>query len=499
MKDILKPLVFIVLLFGVPPLVAFLSGRSAAWRRLLLVIAMCTFFLQPVMTFDYHLDARNNVRGWELCWPDLLTLGLLAARLSAGAVWNAWATPITVLWALHWSALTASCFGSIDPLFSWYHLARITRGLLFFATMIVMLRDRRDFEAVVLGVACACLINERQVLIDKYQFGRFQCHGMFDHQNAMGMYMGLCGPILFACLMWQAVRPRFTVVMWAGLLASGHAVALSLSRASLLFWVIAVGLAGLCTLFTGIDRHKSRILACCVLAGLAGGALMLGSLEARVSDERANIASKRTREVMNDAARAMHAERPWLGWGLNSYAVVVNRQPFADMADASEKEMGHAVGEDYNRGVVESMYLQYLAEAGNLGYWSFLGVIIGTVLTGVIKAIRLRDPLLRACALGVLMGLGANYVQLMLEHTLVNYANMYQWMTWCAVLAALPWTAAKLTAKVADAQAELPAVPEAVAETTEPTAAPATATPPAATPVRPRPRDDDENGPMFWT
>ena len=109
------------------------------------------------------------------------------------------------------------------------------------------------------------------------------------------------------------------------------------------------------------------------------------------------------------------------------------------MIDISILEKGHKVDEDYARGIVESHYYQMMAETGALGYYSFLAIMAWSLIIGAIKQLTNGDLIIRSFMIGITFGLFGNYFQSRIEHTLVNYTNMYLWMTYCGILSAAPW------------------------------------------------------------
>ena len=166
---------------------------------------------------------------------------------------------------------------------------------------------------------------------------------------------------------------------------------------------------------------------------------MLPTILLRFNSGKANDASHRTREVMNDAAAKMYADHQPAGVGPNNYARAVNYPKYAEAIDESIREKGHKVDPDYKRGIVESHYWQMKSETGILGYVTFLLILGASLLMALWKALFNGQVLYRAIALGVAAGFMGNYLQSSIEHTLVNYSNAYLWMTLQGALQAIPW------------------------------------------------------------
>ena len=164
---------------------------------------------------------------------------------------------------------------------------------------------------------------------------------------------------------------------------------------------------------------------------------MLPTLLMRFGDATANEASHRTREVMNEAADLMYKKNYLLGVGPNNYAFAVNDQPYADLIDESIREKGHKVDPDYKRGIVESHFWQMKSETGLLGYVSFVVILVLSVLGP--SCVTNKDPLYRALMLGIVWSFCGNYAQSTIEHTLVNYTNLYMWALLISLIVITPW------------------------------------------------------------
>ena len=197
--------------------------------------------------------------------------------------------------------------------------------------------------------------------------------------------------------------------------------------------------SGLGSFLGGINGHKLRLAGIASILGLIGVGLMLPTILLRFNSGKANDASHRTREVMNDAAAMMYADHKLWGVGPNNYAGAVNFPQYAEAIDESIREKGHKVNPDYKRGVVESHYWQMKSETGLFGYATFMLILGGSLVMAMIKACTNGQVVYRAIALGVAAGFAGNYLQSTIEHTLVNYSNAYLWMVLQGALQAIPW------------------------------------------------------------
>ena len=435
MIELVKFAVLLAMLAAALPVVAASAASSPLWRRIWLALLILSAFADPMMTIDFHNEARHNVRGWEVCWPDLIAPGLITAGLMRGILPRIGV--VGWLWVLHLAILAAAAIAGTDGLFSAYYLARQLRALLVLAALAMAIEDRRDLTAAAAGIALALLWNGWAVLAQRHLAGRFQCPGLFDHQNAMSMAMSLAAPALLAVVVHGAAGRRLGLVLPLAVAAAGVAALYALSRAGLLVFAGCTLAVILGAFASGIDRRKLAWSAVALAGGLLLTALTLPGLAARFGDQVANDASQRTREVMNQAAAAMHADHPWLGVGPNNYASAINAEAYGDLVDESMREKGHRIDPGYRRGVVESHFWQMRAEAGWLGYGSFVALLAASLAVCAWTWLRCPDPLARAWALGVAIGLLGNYGQGLLEHTLVNNTNLYLWAILNAVVGRL--------------------------------------------------------------
>ena len=157
---------------------------------------------------------------------------------------------------------------------------------------------------------------------------------------------------------------------------------------------------------------------------------------ARFNDE-GNNASGETREVMNQASKAMLADKP-LGVGWNNFGKAINHPyPYGDVIDNWNRDRGHKVDFDYAKGVVESHYWLLKAETGWLGYLTYMIFIIFVTARAVPLILMRRGSLEAAIAVGILVGFGITYVHNSLERVLTQTKNLALWMTYIGLLGAL--------------------------------------------------------------
>ena len=187
--ELVKWIIVLLIGGGVTAAVALLSSRGDHFKRLFVVAMIWSSLAFPIVTIDFQFGERHNVRGWEFGWPDFIALGLICGHIMRGRPLKQLVGPLSVLWMIHFIILEISALQGIDPLFSHYAIVRQLRTFLVLTAATACIRSWRDGEAVIAGLAIVCLVNEWRVLQQKYLYGRFQCVGSFDHQNAMAMFL----------------------------------------------------------------------------------------------------------------------------------------------------------------------------------------------------------------------------------------------------------------------------------------------------------------------
>ena len=311
--------------------------------------------------------------------------------------------------------------------------------LLVLVAVIATVRTDHHRLALLVGICCGLIANEYSVLLQKYLHGRHQCPGLFDHQNAMAMYVVLVLPTIFGVLL-SSTTPRWLTLIFALTCLCGmHSLLASLSRASLLVGAAALTGTLAASWLSGWSKRRAIVCAAFGMAAILAVVVSLPTLVERFAGSRANDASHRTREVMNETAAAMHRDHPWFGVGPNNFAEAVNWSQYAGYIDVSQREKGHKVDAHYKRGIVESHYWQMRSETGWIGFISFLAIIIISLSQSLVKAFSNRHPLQRMIAFGIGFGLLGNYLQSMIEHTLVNNNNLALWMLLTGIVITLPY------------------------------------------------------------
>lgn len=257
-----------------------------------------------------------------------------------------------------------------------------------------------------------------QALLGLYQFltqtgpepfvllGRFmRASGTFGQPNPYAGYLGLVAPLAISLALWAWTAGQ---AWWLRLGLTGIAMLTSLGL--LLSWSRGAWIAFAAATMVVVLAHARRAAPLVVLVGalaiglafLLGAAdLLPGSVIGRLSDLEEYLGLVDIRSVEIDdanfsviervahwqAALAMWADKPWLGVGIGNYATV-----YPDFALPRWQEpLGHA----------HNVYLNFAAEAGLLGFLSYLVLWLAAGWQAL-RALNRGDLLGAAIAAGVL-------------------------------------------------------------------------------------------------
>jgi putative inorganic carbon (HCO3(-)) transporter len=213
------------------------------------------------------------------------------------------------------------------------------------------------------------------------------------HPNLFGAYLAVLLPAALALFLLPLSKPARLFFVVASALGVSALVA-TLSRSSWLSFAFAfVIFLSLALVHRGL-RHRAVVFAACSFAGLlVVGLAFSGTISARLfqSKDDATIG----RELFKEDAKRMIAEKPLLGWGLNSYTNEV--APFMKVSIDSFE--GKALPP------VHHIYYLWWTETGIIGLFIHLAVWGIIVWTGV-RNLRIADRTMyainAACLAGIL-------------------------------------------------------------------------------------------------
>jgi len=286
------------------------------------------------------------------------------------------------------------------------------------------LRDEEDLRYMLYCLACTMAWQVVVVLKQKYVDHIYQVFGTFEHQNSLSTFATMIGLTLLGAGL--APKARYSNWFFWSYLFCAAIVESSLSRGSLAMF--AVGTVAV-LLLSLIDRvTKRRIYALIGLSTVAaiGLAFTMDTIVGRFNDY-GNDESKHTRDLLNEAARAMVSDHP-LGVGWNNFGRMLNHPyHYGENIDAWQRQAGNPVDPLYQKGIVESLYYLIIAENGYPSiviFVSFFALFLWFNLRG---AIQFRSDFLGGFSIGIFAGCGVIYIQSTLERVLTQPRNMFLW------------------------------------------------------------------------
>lgn len=273
---------------------------------------------------------RGTTRGFEVTFIDALAGALLLATFlrprpgQPRGFWPASLAPLLVF--LLWAAVSVAL---AEPrIFGLYEYTKLARGFCLFLAAAWAIRDRRDLSAVVLGLACAALLQTVTALRQRYGMGVHRVTGTLDHPNSVSMYLCLVTPVLVAAAAWTPA-PWLRRLCWLAVAGALLTVLLTVSRAGIPVFALVVGAAAARCL--SWRPTPGRLVTAAVVAvglaivvGRSWDQLVARYQQASLSEEYLD-ASKEGRGYYFRQAAVILADRPF-GVGLNNWSYWVSKE-----------------------------------------------------------------------------------------------------------------------------------------------------------------------------
>ncbi len=238
---------YIVFLIGLTLLVPLGSLAAAYSRRIREIVFGCLVFATAFADwYDINFVDRwwyaGSTRGIEVSSVDLLTLILLLSSLATmrreggRPFWPAGLGPMLAYFGFGCVSVLLS-----DPrLFGLFELTKLVRGMIVFLTVAWYVRTNRDAYVLVIALGGALFVNGMLAVWQRYSGTMYRVQGTFPHENILGDYCVLVGPIVLAVSL-SALSPSIRAYCAAATLSAAVATVLTISRMpSALFLASAV-------------------------------------------------------------------------------------------------------------------------------------------------------------------------------------------------------------------------------------------------------------------
>ena len=297
-------------------------------------------------------------------------------------------------------AAALSMFQAVHPLAAFFGVWQFMRMFIVMIAVTLLCIETNRSMHILTGMALGMGCHLLAVLYQRYGLGLTQAHGLFIHQNTLGMAAHVVLFPFLALLLhaFPGLRKQLFATLGTLLVvlftASRAAVGLSAFGVMTLYAVLA--LAGL----TG----RKMLFATLAVAGLA----LIAPIAISAFDNRFEAAPLREAEyderaAFNQAATLILEDHPW-GIGVNHYVKVARDEGYSERA-------GVAAAAGNRRNIVHNAYLMVAAESGYLGLVAFCVMLAVPLVTALSMGWRFR-----AMAEGSLLtGLGVTLLMIYLH------------------------------------------------------------------------------------
>lgn len=402
----MKFIVLAVALAGVFPLSLLLRSTPLLARAFWVVFGMLPVVAPVMPLFDIGIITWSDhwigfVYSLELTILDILALAMFLALPGRGLSW--WCTLPALFFV---AAAGLSVLNADQPLGAVFGVWQFARMVFIIAVVGHACRIEPKVAVYILsGMAIGMAVHLGAVLQQRFVGGIAQAHGLYIHQNTLGMATHL---VLAPCLalLLYGYRRWWLAPTVAGVVLI---VAFTASRGSVGFSALGLVLTYVLLALAGLTQRKVAFAACGLVALAVVAPVAMSSFQKRFAENPLNEAQYDERAAFNRTAAYILSDHPG-GIGSNHYVHVAKNFGYASRAGVWNS--------DANRNnIVHNAYWLTAAETGWLGIAAYL--------------MMLAVPL--ACALGVgwrerVRAEGALLIGLGVALTAVCLHSNYEWI-----------------------------------------------------------------------
>ena len=258
---------------------------------------------------------------------------------------------------------------------------------------------------------------------------KWQIKGIFPHQNSMGMFMCLVGPLYLARAISKKENIIFSIIYLGIFFLTFLSTLFTYSRGSIICYPLGCAV----TIFITAIFHftQKTMIVLCVTGVFTVLAICYAVPRIMFRFESAAQSSAETRQLLAATAMNIIKDKPFLGCGINTWGIVA-KDPKYNVYTPDV-----AYGEDRYMGIVETTYLLVGAECGILGLTALICWYLYYLFQGVYQAFRGRKTDYFYLLSGLVGGFTSNYFQSTLEWVLKQQVNFCM-LIWCfGIVAAL--------------------------------------------------------------
>lgn len=354
---------------GIVPIALLLRSNPRFVRVFWTAFGLLPFLSNAMPAFDIGLitwagEWIGFVYGLELTQIDILAVAALLSL--TGRSVPTWCKLPLLAYVL---AVALSILQADEPMAATFGAWQTAR---MFFVMIVVTRACMEPEKAIYilqGMALGMAAHFLAVLHQRLALNLPQAHGLFIHQNTLGMtaHMVLYPSLALLLHGYPATRSLVLTVI-----ATIVVVVFTASRATVGFAALGIGITYLVLALAGMTQRKVAFAVMGALALAVVAPLALASFEKRFTSTPLNEEQYDERAAFNRAAAFILADHP-AGVGSNHYVHVARYQGYSERA-------GVVRTEGNRNNIVHSAYRLAAAETGYLGLVTFCFALLVPIL-----------------------------------------------------------------------------------------------------------------------
>ncbi len=419
----LKYFIFFLGILGIIPLTLLLMFSSRAMKACVFCMPLCFWKYQSTaINFFTNPNFKGTSLGYEVSIIHLLAIALLIAMFL-----RRWPIkfffPGIILYLLYFFISFLSIMVSPNKLYSGYELVKMIALLITALSLTNYFYMTHDFDSFLYGISTLVIINFFLCLEMKYLTGIPQVYGVFPHQNSMGMFMTLLGPVFLARVINKKDSLIKTTFFLGIFLITFLSALFTYSRGAIACFPIGC----IITIILTVAFHSTpKALIILSITGILGIAAVIYSFPTIVNRfTKAPVSSGETRKFFAETAVNIIKAKPLLGCGINTWSIVSldpNYNPYLDHP--------HFAIHGEFMGLVETTYLLVGSECGLLGLSALLIWYFYYLFHTLYQSFRWRKTEYFYLLSGIGGGLTSNYLQSVLEWVLKQQINFCM-LFWC--------------------------------------------------------------------
>lgn len=360
----MKFIALLVALAGVFPMSLLLRSSGLFARLFWIIFGMLPFFSAVFPMFDIGLISWGDhwvgfVYSLEITIVDILALAAFFALPGRGLPW--WCKLPTLFFVI---AAGLSMLNADEPTGAFFGVWQFIRMAFVMAVVGHACRlEPRIAIYILLGMSIGMGSHLVAVLQQRFILGVAQAHGLFLHQNTLGMAAHMVLYPNLALLLygyqrwWLAPTVAATVIV----------VVLTASRATVGFAAFGVLLTFLLLALSGLTQRKMMFVGISMVALAIIGPLTFASFQKRFAENPLNEEQYDERAAFNRTAAFILADHPG-GIGSNHYVHVAKNFGYSSRAGVLDSEVNR-------RNIVHNAYWLTAAETGYLGLATYLAML----------------------------------------------------------------------------------------------------------------------------